>query len=86
MLLFVGDRNYLPTFRNMHKTNEVTKGVGARTDTAVWGGQRRDLDTEGIPREYLQRLLGKGRLLEMKWPPSGPWQTASDTNADQFGP
>jgi predicted nucleotidyltransferase component of viral defense system len=32
------------------------------------------------------RSVATGRRLEMTWPPSGPWQTAGDANADELGP
>ena len=44
------------------------------------------IEAERIPREYMLRLLGEGCVLEMAWPPSGPWQMARVANADDLGP
>lgn len=57
MLPFVGICRYASSFRYILQANEVTEKTSARTGAAGRALRPCDLDAEGIPREYLNRLV-----------------------------
>ena len=63
VLPFVGRCRHAPTNGNSEDSAKTAEGQGSRTGRTAGVLRPRDLDDEGIPREYLRRLLDE-RLVE----------------------